>query len=97
MLDGIRPESFLVAVFLETGSDKTKLGWMVRPRLTRVNDVGHLSTPIPKVVDRGDVPPVGLVEVCEVGTDDGRPKVSDVEVLGDVGGGVLNNDFLPFP
>jgi len=30
VLDGILPQSFLVAVFLETGSDQTKLGWIHR-------------------------------------------------------------------
>lgn len=97
MLDGVLPELFLVAVFLKTGSDKTKLERNVRSRPTRLHVENHLSTPVPKVVHRGDIPSVGLVEVCEVGSDDGRSKVTDVEVLGNVGGRILNDDFLPLP
>ena len=84
VLDGVLPESFLVTVFLETGSDETKLGWSVRSRSAQFIDVNHLGTPIPKVVHRSDVPSVSLVEVREVGPDNGRSEVPDVEVLGDI-------------
>ena len=95
--DSVLSEFFLIAVFLETGSDKTELGQGVRPRPYSSKDTDHLSAPIPKVVDRSDVPPVGLVEVCEVGPNDSRSEVPDVEVLGNVRGGVLNDDSLPLP
>jgi hypothetical protein len=70
VLDGVLPQSFLVAVFLKTGSDKTELERRVRSRPVRFSGANHLSTPIPKIVHRSNVPSVGLVEVCEVCADD---------------------------
>jgi len=71
VLDGVLSESFIIAVFLKTGSDETKLEWSVRPGSIRFNGANYLSTPVPKVVHRNDIPSVGLVEVCEVGPDNG--------------------------
>ena len=62
-----------------------------------LNGANYLSTPIPEVIDRSDLPPVGFVEVCEVGPNDGRSEVPDVEVLGNVRGRVLDDNFLPLP
>ena len=71
VLDGVLFESFVIAVFLKTGSDETKLEWSVRPVSIRFSGANYLSTPVPKVVHRNNIPPVGLVEVCEVGPDNG--------------------------
>ena len=71
MLDGVLSEFFLVAIFLKTTSDKTKLERGVRARPKQFNGANYLGTPISKVVHRNDIPSVGLVEVCEVGPDDG--------------------------
>ena len=71
VFDGVLSESFLVAVFLKTGSDETELEWSVRPGPIRFNWANYLSTPVPKIVHRNDIPSVGLVEVREVGPDDG--------------------------
>ena len=54
----------------------------------------HLGAPVAEVVHGDDVPAVRLVEVREEGADDGAAEVADVEGLGDVGGGVLDDDAL---
>ena len=59
--------------------------------------MGHLSAPVPKIVDRCDVPAVGLVEVCEIASYDGRSKMTDVEVLGDIGGRIFDDNLLSLP
>ena len=97
VLDGVLSQSFLVAVFLKTGSDETELERSIRPRPADFKGANHLSTPIPKIVHRSNIPSVGLVEVCEVCADDCRSEVTDVEVLGYIGGRVLNNNFLSLP
>ena len=52
----------------------------------------HLCAPVTEVVHRDDLPTARLVQVREEGANDGTPQVSDVELLCDVRGRVLDND-----
>jgi len=40
---------------------------------------------------------MSLVQVCEEGTDNGAPQVSEVEIFEDVWGRVLNDNFFTLP
>jgi hypothetical protein len=58
--------------------------------------VPHLCTPIAQIVYRDDIPPTRLVQIRQERTDNCAPQMPHMEAFGDIGRGVLYDDFLSF-